>query len=262
MLSINERKLFNELMEDVMSNLLSSVPDYAVAKGKLVKALSFFPESQDIKQLIKECDEKLSKRLKYNNMLREFLRESKSSGHTNKAVSYYIKSIELDPILELNKQYNNFMMKELEKKQLKRIYDDELNKIITQALDCEINLKYIKALDLWGKAFAGKKLFTFFKKILEMLLKTKKIAKAGLFVQYVIKKHPKCLKQIEFDGKQIEWVSEIISKIMDNHVFVKSHIDSLKKQNKKINSEKKLKLAKRKLKDIEDTLQEFLISQF
>ncbi len=265
MLSINERKFFNGLMKDVLSNLLSSAPDYYLAKEKLSIALSYYPESEDIKQLIKECDDKLTKRLKYNNMLREFLKESKTSGHTNKAIDYYIKSIELDPILELNKQYNDFMIKEITKKQLNGTYDNELNEIIIQAMDCDINLKYSQALDLWSRAFNKKKLFAFFKKILDDLIHTKQITKAGLFLNYIINNHPNCLRQIEFDNKQMEWVYQILNKLINNWDFVKSHIDKIENKMNSANNLKKtkeLKLSKRKLKDIENTLQEFLLSQF
>ena len=275
-LSLEEKEVFNKFMREALLEMTSPMPDYSKIKNKLVVAFSYFPESEDIKNLIKECDEKIGYHLKYNNMLRESLKQSKKEGINDKAISYYIQSIQIDPLHELNKQYDKMMVMSIESEQISSKYDAKLNNIINRALHKEKAGEPKEAYELWSKAFKIKKQYSFFRKILHSLILLDMPIKAGNLVIHLIDNYYDCFKQIEINEKKIQWICDSIKKILTNCKFVQSHIDSIKKERKKLTlknsgndvnlnvlrKEKDIKVGQEKLTEIINTLTVFLKDQF
>lgn len=276
-LTSREKRQFNDLISSALENFISPVPNYKLIKKQLEIALRYKPLSKELIRLIQECDNKLRMQSTYTSKLKECMKNSKKSELTADAISCYIQSVKINPLHELAKQYDKLMIKNLEKIQLTQMYKDtEIRSNIKKALKYEKEKQFKLAYAVWYELFKKKKFFTFFKKMLSLLIIMDYPVKAGLLVIHVMENHIDSFKQLDIDKYKIEWIHKSVNRVLLNCKFIQSHINNQKYElniliNSKLNTaffteiskkKRQIKISTKKLDNILNSLINFLKIQF
>jgi tetratricopeptide (TPR) repeat protein len=231
-----DKKHSYEFLVDLGAKAMTlDVPDYRKARTYFLDALEI-QKDEEVLELLKECDDKLAKRLKFKNLLRQSSILS-NEGKKEEAVKLYLKAIEIDPSIELSRQYYSLLRKNSDPDSSNKKQYIEAERLFNSGLLSEEKGNLDKALEYFNNAFQINPSFKYLEKIVNINILFSNFKTALDLIAETVKANSTVFQDVEIKINILIKKVLKIRAIINDRNFVDDHVRDLNNKISEIQNE-------------------------